>query len=475
MGITRDIFDIINSNLDELSDGMAKNFDTPDRAKRSMSRSAADGTMQFPLIASRALSYEAIQRIANAAERNAASFAQIVLTMNPTMDTSEGDIAEYVRQFHQNSDTEDDFRSELVDAINAKENCTVLYKVFRTDNKGLKILKEELTEHGADWRTGKLNDVVAAKFIKDNTFTVPLSESQRRELLQSKLKAVKEAKAKPGNTVVNNRNNNYNPTHIDVNPNIDARHTSNNTINVSTGNGQKSHMPEGGRENIVQNNILRDNDVKKANELVPTLLHIRVIATDKSGKTHIDKYVDFIVGVKCTIHPVDTEEVIDELVDVCRNHDGFFKFIRWTTGEISFLTDFLLNMKDSKKEVSKQSSGASPWWSRLRHLSSIGHLKKNMFMKKRILPNASIVVTQEEVDLIKNTYGFDLMNPGFVSKIMDRFYLLCFIVADDALEVAHFKYDGQMSYQTVSYAGLEKENSNSARQFKDILRAVQRI
>ena len=96
-------------------------------------------------------------------------------------------------------------------------------------------------------------------------------------------------------------------------------------------------------------------------------------------------------------------------------------------------------------------------------------------MKKRILPNASIIVTQEEVDLIKNTYGFDLMNPKFVSKIMDRFYLLCFIVADDALEVAHFKYDGQMSYQTVSYAGLEKENSNSARQFKDILRAVQRI
>jgi hypothetical protein len=95
--------------------------------------------------------------------------------------------------------------------------------------------------------------------------------------------------------------------------------------------------------------------------------------------------------------------------------------------------------------------------------------------QRQILPNATILITQEECDFIKNTYGFDLMNPGFVEKIMKKFFLLCFIVTDDALEVAHFKYDGQKSYQTISYAGLEKENSNSARQFKDILHAVQRI
>src|SRR5574344_1473895 len=145
MGITRDIFDILNSNLDELSDGLLKNFDTPDRANKSLSRKAADGTMQFPLIASRALEATTVQKIANAAERNAASFAQIVLTMNPTMDTSEGDATEYIRQFHQNSDTEDDFRSELVNSVNtAAEGFHVMHRVFRTDNAGLRILKEEL-------------------------------------------------------------------------------------------------------------------------------------------------------------------------------------------------------------------------------------------------------------------------------------------------------------------------------------------
>ena len=466
MGITRDIFDILNSNLDELSDGLLKNFDTPNHANKSLSRKAADGTMQFPLIASRALETSTVQKIANAAERNAASFAQIVLTMNPTMDTSEGDIAEYVRQFHQNSDTEDDFRSELTSSIGAaSEGFHVMHRVFRTDNAGLRILKEELAVHGADWRTGKLNDVVAAKYVKDNVFTVPLTETKRLELVRNKLRAVKEAKNK--STTINVDATSHPTNNINV---------GGSTVNISTPRASvDDRTPAGGRESIVLNNILSDNDVKKSNELVPTLLHIRVIATDSTGKTNVNKYVDFIVGVKCTIHPVDSGEVVDELVDACRNHDGLFRFIKWTTGEISFLTDFLLNMKDSRKEVSKQASGASPWWNRLRHMSNIGRLKKNMFMKKRILPNASIVVTQEEVDFIKNTYGFDLMNPGFVSKIMDRFYLLCFIVADDALEVAHFKYDGQMSYQTVSYAGLEKENSNSARQFKDILRAVQRV
>lgn len=473
MGIVRDIFEILRDGdatgfVVNPWDKLNEKIDQRDKSYSSISRRAAEGTMQVPLIVSRGNSFESIQRVAKACETNYASFAQIVLTMNPQLDTSKGDIIEYLRDFHQNSDTEDSFTNDM---HKIGESYKVELRTFQTSDVGLRVLKEELAAYGADWREGKLNDVVEPKYVKDNKFILPVTESQRAEDFKRRLEVIKEAKGRTPGNAAGKRNGNtdvmvkVDGDHYDIKPNI-----------IMPAMGKKNgNMPEGGGDNIVMRNILRDNEVKKSNELVPTLLHIRVIATDSTGKSDINKYVDFVVGVKTMIHPVTSDEVIANLVDACRNHDGFFKFIKWTTGEISFLSDFLLNMNDSKRDVAKQAAGDSPWWNRLKHLGVLAGVKKSLFVKKRILPNASVVVTQEEVDLIKNQYGFDLMKPDFVKKIMDKYFLLSFVVVDDALEIVHFKYDGQNSYQTVSYAGLEKENANSARQFKDILRAVQRI
>lgn len=475
MGIFRDIFEMLRDGdiADVVFDPLQrldKRLDGRDKTYSSMSRRAAEGTMQFPLIMSRTIGFEPAQRVSGACEKNAASFAQIVLTMNPQLDTSKGDIIEYLRDFHQNSDTSDDFVS---DVHSLGESYKVKLQVFNTSDRGLQILKEELAIYGADYREGKINDSVKSKYIKDNKFIIPLTESQIVEAFKEKYQAVLERKSfkvppksASGDTIL----------HIDG-PTIHMKNEP-ASINLNAGGGGKRNngtLPEGGGDQIVLRDLLKDNDVKKANELVPVLLHIRVIASDSTGKSDINKYVDFVVGVKCTIHPVNSDEMIDNLVDACRNHDGIFKFIKWTTGELSFLTDFLLNINESKRDVAKQAGGASPWWNRLKHLAVLAGVKKSTFVSKRILPNASIVVSQEEVDFIKNTYGFDLNKPDFVKKIMDKYFLFCFIIVDDAIEVVHFKYDGQNSYQTISYAGLEKENTNSARQFKDILKAVQRI
>lgn len=465
MGIFRDIFEMLRDGdiADVVFDPLQrldKRLDGRDKTYSSMSRRAAEGTMQFPLIMSRTIGFEPAQRVSGACEKNAASFAQIVLTMNPQLDTSKGDIIEYLRDFHQNSDTSDDFVSDI---HSLGESYKVQLQMFNTSDRGIEILKEELTAYGADYRVGKINDEVKAKYIKDNKFIIPLTESEIAEAFKAKYEAVLERKTTK--------------VHVDG-PTINVTNQPPAiTVNGGGGGGRRNNgtLPEGGGDQIVLRDLLKDNDVKKANELVPVLLHIRVIASDSTGKSDINKYVDFVVGVKCTIHPVNSDEMIENLVDACRNHDGIFKFIKWTTGELSFLTDFLLNMNESKRDVAKQASGASPWWNRLKHLAVLAGVKKSTFVSKRILPNASIVVSQEEVDFIKNTYGFDLNKPDFVKKIMDKYFLFCFIIVDDAIEVVHFKYDGQNSYQTVSYAGLEKENTNSARQFKDILKAVQRI
>ena len=485
MGVLRDIFELVNQGMKTTEDGdpdwfFTKKRDQRNNAYSSISRRAAEGTLQFPMVVSRANSFESVQRIANAHERACASFAQIVFTMNPQMDLAKGDALQYLRDFHQNMDTTDDLLDELHQTFG--ESMQVDTKLFQATAGGLKMLEEELKAYGADYRTGTLNDVLPGKYVFENTFILPTTYEERKNG-QKSFKIVTEAdrKSSPDNTTLD-----------------DLEELENKSNNVLKDNGHDSHgkpIPEvkarihlgsrnsggnGGNSDdesrlVVQRNLLRDNDAKKANELVPTLLHIRVIATDSETKSGVNKYVDFVVGVKSTIHLVTTEEVVDELVDACRNHDGFFKFIKWTTGEINFVSDFVLNLHDSQKDIAKQSGGQSHWWNALKHRGTLAKMHKWVNTQRQILPNATILITQEECDFIKNTYGFDLMNPGFVEKIMKKFFLLCFIVTDDALEVAHFKYDGQKSYQTISYAGLEKENSNGARQFKDILHAVQRI
>ena len=51
---------------------------------------------------------------------------------------------------------------------------------------------------------------------------------------------------------------------------------------------------------LVPRDTLMDNDIKKSNELVPSLLHVKVKQSLPTGVTA----VDFILGVKATIHPV---------------------------------------------------------------------------------------------------------------------------------------------------------------------------
>ena len=246
------------------------------------------------------------------------------------------------------------------------------------------------------------------------------------------------------------------------------------TNNIPREERNKNEIAAG--RQVVMRDLLMNNEVKKANELAPTLLHIRVIARDKSKKSDGGAYyVDFVVGVKATMHPINSEEMINEVTNACRYHDELFRFIRWTTGEINFFSDFLLNLKDSREAVSQEQGGGSPWWNRLQRMRVIANFKARVFMKNRILPNASIAITQQEVDYIKNTFGFNLMDPRFAEDVMNRYYLLCFIVVDESMEIVHFKYDGQKSFDTLSFSGLQKENSDAARNFRDILKAVQRV
>lgn len=213
---------------------------------------------------------------------------------------------------------------------------------------------------------------------------------------------------------------------------------------------------------------LSDNDVKKCNELVPTTLSLTLQV--KAG-SNFGGVSNFVIGVKGLLHPVNSDDMISNLLSGYKSGNKFFNFLRWSSGEIKFIKDLILNMDNIREDVvRKHAKNGSGWWSALKRRRNIAALRR-IKGSGRILPNTTIVCSINEIDELKEAYGVDLMNPTSIKKIMKTFFLLGFVVVDDSQELCHFIFDGENNYQVVSFNGLEKEN-NSKNDFKDIYKLI---
>lgn len=213
---------------------------------------------------------------------------------------------------------------------------------------------------------------------------------------------------------------------------------------------------------------LSDNDVKKCNELVPTTLSLTLQVKDGSNFGGVS---NFVIGVKGLLHPVNSDDMISNLLSGYKSGNKFFNFLRWSSGEIKFIKDLILNMDNIREDVvRKHAKNGSGWWSVLKRRRNIAALRR-IKGSGRILPNTTIVCSINEIDELKEAYGVDLMNPTSIKKIMKTFFLLGFVVVDDSQELCHFIFDGENNYQVVSFNGLEKEN-NSKNDFKDIYKLI---
>ena len=369
MGIARDIFEILDENIDGFTDQFMKRLDATHDEQGSLAKRAADGTLFFPVLVSRAIEYPIAQKVCKACEINAASFAQIVLTMNPKMDLTTGKGAvDYIRKFHSNVDTEEDIFSSAVHSLNRMGTSEAFILPIYTDSENFKICKEELKEYGVDWREGTLNNVCEATYLHEQTVPVT-NKAQIREILKRNLmKIAMEARYYVDHATGSKFKI---PDDQYIAASDDGGSSDGQGQSGGSGGGNRSGGSSGGghsggsgggnrsgggssRDNggnrprreeietrrertrvpvsrererdriqnvdVVMKDILKDQDVKRANELQPILLHIRVIGVDsKDGVT--GQYIDFLVGVKGTMHPIPSAEMITELVKACRYHD----------------------------------------------------------------------------------------------------------------------------------------------------------
>lgn len=455
MGIWKDVVDTIK---DLKVDKIGAQIIAGSGQKGSIAQMANEGILQYPVIASRAIDIETMMMVSKALERNFASFAQVAFSMYGVMDyRTTTSPAEFVRLFHQNPGTElRDMRGLMNKYMT--ESFADDYSVYENDSM---ILFGGVFEDA----TGKI-----VNLNRDQLFTV--AEHLDATVLNDKFNP------KRKNVLYNFKDSELSRKYNSVQPLKEAgsleerKFQYQREIDDIKLDAQERKDAFARASIDLNRNMLSDNDAKKANELVPTIMHIRVKVKDENGADA--GVLDFNIGIKAVMHPVKSTEMVTNLVAVCNNKDKLFNFFRWTTGEISFFKDFVLDVNEMKTDVANKSAGASNWWIALKRRASGNKIRKAMPGTNQLLPNSSFVVTMDEVNFINDKYGFNVMDPIFLDKIMKTYFLLGFVVVDNASQIVHFYFDGQTDFESISFSGLEKENSSSERKFKEMLKVINR-
>ena len=221
---------------------------------------------------------------------------------------------------------------------------------------------------------------------------------------------------------------------------------------------------------------LVDSDVKKANELAPSLMMVKfVVPNSTDPKTLMLAEKPFICGVKSRLIPTEARDIVDRLISKNKTKISFLNLIRATTGEIGFVKDFLFSLDqakiDSKNAVKR--GPAARIWKTLEFRSTKN--QKNMLKKAGNDASAitTLVINQETANFMKKEYEFNIEDLKNTRLIMDSYNLLGIIICDEALEIVKAYYAGNDSYETQAFSYLEKESNDKS--YKKVISLINQM
>ena len=458
MSITDEIFSLLRKGREMTADiDELRSLNT-----RSITKGANEATFQFPIITTDNISVPMASAITRNMERVYASFTQSWLSMNPMIDvTIDRTPLDYLKKFHQNIKLEGAIEEDLLSENSERQRGFMSF--MESTFPELEVPEDALESviegaYNGDYklfldRTGSygiaFKESVCSKYLSENN----------KELLKEHLS---QFDLKP-----------FQPTTF-----TEAKSTTKTDI-VSAmvdGANQKAKNDEAIRNANLTGNLktpqLLDRDVKKSNDIQPFALQIRLMAVN--DKKEFIQYLDFVLGIKAVLHLLKSDEIVTNLSYVLQNKSFMFKLLKWTTGEISLFKDLLFNIDEIKFDVNNRTKGHSPWFSTLKRLKA-KKVTFGTFGVHKLVPNSTLVVSSYEVELVKKNTGVDLRDVSAVKKIMDKLFLIAFIIVDDGTETVDIIYDYASSYQTYALETLEREISLSSNKLgKEIGRMISR-
>lgn len=420
---------------------------------KSMIRRAKDATFQFPMIIPKSCPIDMATACTRMMDRVYAGYTQIALGNNSTMNMAlDSSPTQFLKRFHQNikfeqaiadlAVPEDEREAYMEKAYNGEYRVFAdpdrkFFMLFNAADKKLGMMLESNRE-GLKPYLSEINMSKQMRDIFESGYEEEYTEAESDETNAEDLtQALLDGKLKQQQLA-------------------DRRALA----DIAKNNAAALRGPQ-----------LTDGDIKRMNDMTPYAVQIRLSVVNSADE--FVQYMDIVVGIKTVLHLVDTDDMISNLEKALQNRSGLFRFLRWTTGEISLVKDLLLNMDDLRFDAANQNAGKSPLFGNLKRMKRRGVGMSGFAMPHGLIPNATLLVTSYEVDHMKNTYGIDMREESVAKKLMEGLDLMTFIICDDGVGTVDILYDGDATFQTYALESIEREVSmNSNKLGREIGRMI---
>ena len=427
--------------------------------------------MSFPVLFDDTLSLETAQTIAKANERN------IVTMLQMLFNSINADGAEYLGKFHKNIN-EATTVEEVMDAIDEVVESSDFERdpVFKARvNDAIREMVAELKQPKkrfpiSSFSERSLNDYrVSSRFGR-----ITVRETTARE--DREAQAYKEAKAlqEDANTELlglsdpitgaaakTSFDKEKEETRKKERKEDKAEKRREREEDIARADRREEREKQKEFASLARAQVM-DSDIKKANELQPTVMIVNKNIVDNTGS--ITGQQSFVAGVKCRLINTPAIDIVERLVAKNKSKLSFKNLLRATTGEIRLVKDFLLCVKQAKINAKNavKKGDAAILWNAIERRSNKNTYNAISRTSNDATAITTLVINQETANYMKSMYNLDINKPSEAKSMMQEYNLLCLVIADDSIEAAKFLYDGNNEFEVVSYSGLNRDNKEDS-------------
>lgn len=444
--------------------------------KTSISALSKDLIMQFPVLISSDIQTDDIITIAKALEQMYATMFIAVWTADAAFGVNDKNmhgVRDFVRRYHNNSD--------IPNVITYGGDLLDLTDKFFAGEAALQSVRISPESGMAPEEVAQLWVTTESQLSLESINDLYLPEKASRE----KINRIASAMEGPFTSMGTGDSYDF----YDI-----AQHVSRQSVDPEAGDWRKS--PRGvTSETRVAKSVNRAGVVKndKLTALEPTLIDVnflmygpgagQAIHNTKKGKNgkSIDKTTPVtlcerhaVVGVKTMLRLIPPQLMVPNVISSLQDQSMAFKFVKWTKGEYKLARDLIFNVSQIKSDASP-SNVAEAWFAALRKRKRAAQTFR--FSETGINPFATLVVTSDEVDAIKETSGYDLMKPDIFKSLMSNLFLLGFMVVNTNSGLVYSVFDGYNDFSTVTLKSLKpsKKEADSTQMLREMRQLMGRL
>ena len=442
------------------------------RNARSLARATSGLTLAFPVICTNTLPIETASMIAKAIERKNVALLQMAFSAYNI--TNAKDAVEHISKFHKNLNLSKMDLDRFMDTMETLGSYSESY-IYQDD---IKVIAEDCRRN--------LNYVLSDSVSESSL--LEFSEINR----YGSARVIKEAIQKPKRIGGNGPEDEYTDDEIsqaayDDNPNIGPKVVGKD--NARWYLQQKSREDQAKAKNDIEmlnrrqdatdstrqqlQAMLLPSDVKKANEMQPTLMLVNFYVNDKDRDLNVAQ--QFVCGVKSKLYAVDSNEIINKIITKNADSDIILKLIKVSTREISFVKDFLLGIDDARLDaLSKSRKGSgTKIFKALERRAINGKIRRSLRMENSAKAISTLVISSEEAEELKKYENIDVYHARTIVPIMEKLNLLYFVVVDTTAESVDIITDGETEFETYSFTNLERESSDNT--YKKVVNLITKV